>query len=60
MKSVRDHEGVITGAMGSSHPQAAFRLVFLTVVGIVVLAGAAEIIMAAVWTNPTPNQQIDL
>jgi hypothetical protein len=41
----------------SSQPRPAFKLVFLTVLGIVVLAGAAEVVMAAVWINPTPDQQ---
>jgi hypothetical protein len=35
----------------------AFKLIFLTVVGITLLAGVAEIVMAGFWTTPTPNQQ---
>ncbi len=34
-----------------------FKLVFLTVVTITVLVGVAEIVLAAVWTTPTPNEQ---
>jgi hypothetical protein len=34
-----------------------FKLVFSTVVGITILSGGAEIMMAAFWTNPTADQQ---
>ncbi len=34
-----------------------FKLVFLVVVGITVAAGLAQILMAAYWTMPTPNEQ---
>jgi|GEM_PF-1180594 len=34
-----------------------FKLVFLSVLGLTILAGAAEVIMAAYWTAPTSNQQ---
>jgi hypothetical protein len=34
-----------------------FKLIFLTVVGITILAGAVEVLLAGVWTAPSPNQQ---
>ena len=34
-----------------------FKMVFITVVMITVLTGAAELFLASVWTNPTRNQQ---
>jgi hypothetical protein len=34
-----------------------FKLVFLSVLGITVFAGLAEIAMAIAWTSPTANQQ---
>ena len=34
-----------------------FKLVFLSVLGLTILAGAAEVIMAAYWTAPSANQQ---
>lgn len=34
-----------------------FKLVFLSVLGLTILGGVAEVIMAACWTAPTPNQQ---
>jgi hypothetical protein len=34
-----------------------FKMAFLTVVAITVLAGATEIILAGRWTEPTANQQ---
>jgi hypothetical protein len=62
MKSLSERDGwaeqsEIFDDKTSSQPQRSFKLVFLTVVGITVLAGVAEIVMAAVWTNPTPDQQ---
>jgi hypothetical protein len=34
-----------------------FKWTFITVVVITVLSGIAAIILASVWTHPTPNQQ---
>jgi hypothetical protein len=35
----------------------AFKLIFLTVVGITLLSGAAEIMLATLWVSPTADQQ---
>ncbi len=37
--------------------QPTFKLVFLTVLGLTVVAFIAQIAMAATWNKPTPNQQ---
>jgi hypothetical protein len=37
--------------------RAGYRLVFFTVVGLTLVSGLGEITMAAVWTNPTADQQ---
>ena|SRR5260370_849729 len=34
-----------------------FKLIFLTVLGITVVAGVAQIVLAAVWQTPSPNEQ---
>src|SRR5690348_10490900 len=34
-----------------------FKIVVIAAITITVLAGGAEIILASLWTNPTPNQQ---
>ena len=38
-------------------PATRFRLVFLTIVAITVGTGAIQVVMAAAWHMPTPNQQ---
>jgi hypothetical protein len=37
--------------------QPTFKLVFLTVLGLTVVAFIAQVVMAAIWDKPTPNQQ---
>jgi len=37
--------------------QPAFKMVFLTVAGMTIVAGAMEVILAFAWTMPTANQQ---
>ena len=35
----------------------AFKLVFLSILLLTVVCGAAQLVLASVWTDPTPNQQ---
>jgi hypothetical protein len=53
-------KGVAPAPSGGRPPtplKPAFKWALITVVGITVLSGIATIVLAGVWTHPTPNQQ---